>query len=40
MHAYLTAFCELNHISLMGIVVQEHTLDEIVCTFERVFVNA
>jgi len=40
MHAYLTAFCELNDISLMGIVVQEHTLDDIVCTFERAFINA
>lgn len=39
-HAYLTAFSELNEINLLGIVVQEHSLEDIICTFERAIVNA
>ncbi|MEY3602701.1 MAG: hypothetical protein RL169_1945 [Armatimonadota bacterium] len=39
-HAYLTAFSELNDINLLGIVVQENTLEEIMCTFERAILHA
>jgi hypothetical protein len=38
-HAYLTAFSELNDINLIGIVVQENTLEEIMCAFERAIVH-
>lgn len=39
-HAYLTAFSELNDINLLGIIVQGNTLDRIMCTFERAIRNA
>ena len=38
-HGYLTAFSELNDINLLGIVVHEHTLEEIMCTFERAILH-
>lgn len=38
-HAYLTAFSELNSINLIGIVVQENSLEEIMCAFERAIVH-
>ena len=33
-HAYLTAFANLNDINLLGIVVHENSLEEIMCAFE------
>jgi len=38
-HAYLTAFSDLNDINLLGIVVQENTLEEIMSAFERAFIH-
>jgi hypothetical protein len=38
-HAYLTAFSDLNEINLLGIVVQENTLEEIMSAFERAFIH-
>ncbi len=34
-HAYLTAFSDLNAINLLGIVVQESSMEEIMSAFER-----
>ncbi|MFM7186991.1 MAG: hypothetical protein ACKO14_04160 [Armatimonadota bacterium] len=39
-HAYLTTYSEVNDISLLGIVVQENTLEDIMCNFERAIVHA
>jgi len=33
-HAYLTVFANLNDINLLGIVVHENSLEEIMCAFE------
>lgn len=38
-HAYLTAFADLNDINLLGIVVQERTLEEIMSAFERAIIH-
>jgi hypothetical protein len=38
-HAYLTAFSDLNAINLLGIVVQESTLEEIMSAFERAIIH-
>jgi len=33
-HTYLTAFANLNDINLLGIIVHENSLEEIMCAFE------
>jgi len=38
-HAYLTAFSDLNAINLLGIVVQETSMEEIMSAFERAIIH-